>query len=182
MTTTDLEQRMEATLNHLRQEFQGLRTGRASVDLLNPIVVEMYGQKMPIHQVGTVNAPEARLLTVQVWDKSAVGAVEKAIREGGLGLNPSPDGQLIRIPLPELNEERRKELVKLAGKYAEEARISVRNIRRDGMDTTKKQEKNKEISEDEARGISEDIQKLTDKFIEQVDDLLKHKEADILKV
>lgn len=182
MTTADLEQRMDATLNHLRQEFQGLRTGRASVDLLSPIMVEMYGQKMPINQVGTINAPEARMLTVQVWDKSAVGAVEKAIREAGMGLNPSSDGQLIRVPLPELNEERRKELVKLASKYAEDARVSVRNIRRDGMDTIKKQEKNKEISEDEAHAASEEVQKLTDKFIDQVDDLLKHKEADILKV
>lgn len=179
---TDLKSRMEATLAHLKQEFQGLRTGRASVDLLNPVQVEVYGAKMPLNQVGTVGAPEPRLLTVQVWDKSNVAAVDKAIREAGLGLNPSPDGQLIRVPMPELNEERRKELVKMAGKYAEEARVSVRNIRRDGMDEIKKQEKAKEISEDDARAESDDVQKLTDDFIKQVDELLKAKEADILKV
>lgn len=178
----DLDRRMEGAVDNLKKEFSGLRTGRASVNLLDPIVVEAYGSKMPLVQVGSINAPEPRMLTVQVWDQSMVGAVEKAIRNSGLGLNPMPEGNVIRIPLPELNEERRIELTKVAGKYTEAARVSIRNVRRDGMDALKKMENDKEISEDDHKRMSDEVQKLTDKKIETVDTLLADKEKDIMAV
>lgn len=179
---TDLKRRMEGALDNLRKEFGGLRTGRASAALLEPVVVDAYGSKMPIVQVGTINAPEPRLLTVQVWDASLVKATEKAIRDSGLGLNPMPEGNVIRIPLPELNEERRAELSKVAGKYTEAARVAVRNVRRDGMDGLKKAEKDGDISEDEHKKLSDEVQKLTDEFIGKADQLLADKEKDIMSV
>lgn len=178
----DLERRMDGAIDNMKKEFAGLRTGRASVSLLDPVVVEAYGSKMPLIQVGTVNAPEPRMLTVQVWDQTMVPAVEKAIRNSGLGLNPMPEGNVLRIPLPELNEERRAELAKVAGKYAEAARVSVRNVRRDGMDELKKMEKDNEISEDEHKRMSDEVQKLTDKHVETIDALLSDKEKDIMVV
>ena len=178
----DLERRMNGALEALHTEFQGLRTGRASVNLLEPVQVEAYGSTMPLNQVGTVSAPEPRLLTVQVWDKGMVNAVSKAIMESGLGLNPQPDGQLIRVPLPDLTEERRKELVKVAGKYAEETRIAVRNVRQDGMQSIKKLKNDNEISEDDQRHYEDDVQKLTDKKIKEVDQVLEQKEKDIMQV
>tara|TARA_B100000686_G_scaffold353749_1_gene460640 strand:- start:3768 stop:4325 length:558 start_codon:yes stop_codon:yes gene_type:complete len=178
----DLERRMNGALEALHSEFQGLRTGRASVNLLEPVQVEAYGSTMPLNQVGTVSAPEPRLLTVQVWDKGMVNAVSKAIMESGLGLNPQPDGQLIRVPLPDLTEERRKELVKVAGKYAEETRIAVRNVRQDGMQSIKKLKNDNEISEDDQRHYEDDVQKLTDKKIKEVDQVLEQKEKDIMQV
>lgn len=178
----DLERRMNGAIDNLGQEFAGLRTGRASVNMLDPIVVDVYGSKMPLNQVGNVSAPEARMLTVTVWDASQTKAVEKSIRESGLGLNPQAEGTLIRIPVPELNEERRTELTKVAGKYAEAARISVRNVRRDGMDALKKMESDKEISEDEHKRLSDEVQKLTDSYIAKVDDALGQKEKDIMTV
>ena len=178
----DLQRRMEGALNTLKSDFGGLRTGRASTTLLEPIMVEAYGQKMPMSQVGTISAPEPRLLSVQVWDKGQVSFVEKAIREAGLGLNPMADGQMVRVPLPELNEERREELVKIAGKYAEQCRVAVRNVRRDGMDQLKKGEKDGEISQDEQKSLSDDVQKLTDDYIEKIDEALSQKEAEIRQV
>ncbi len=169
---------MDSGIEALKKEFQGLRTGRASVNLLDSVHVEAYGSQQPINQVGTVNAPEPRLLTVQVWDGSLVKNVEKAIREAGLGLNPQPDGQLIRVPLPELSQERRLELVKIAGKYAEQAKVAVRNIRRDSMDTVKKEK----LSEDETKGMNDKIQKLTDEFVKKIDDLYTTKEKEITTV
>ncbi|MEC7577356.1 MAG: ribosome recycling factor, partial [Pseudomonadota bacterium] len=160
----DLERRMNGAIDNLHQEYTGLRTGRASVNMLDPVVVDVYGSKMPLNQVGTVSAPEARMLSVTVWDASQTKAVEKAIRESGLGLNPQAEGTLIRIPVPELNEERRAELSKVAGKYAETARVAIRNVRRDGMDALKKMESDKEISEDEHKRLSDEVQKLTDSF------------------
>lgn len=178
----DLKRRMDGAIENLKKEFAGLRTGRASVNLLDPVQVEAYGSKMPINQVGNVNAPEARLLTVSVWDASMTSAVEKAIRNSGLGLNPQAEGTLIRIPLPDLNEERRAELTKVAGKYAENARISVRNVRRDGMDALKAMEKDGEISEDDHKRMSDDVQKLTDAKVKTIDDMLSDKEKDIMTV
>jgi len=178
----DLQKKMENALEALRKEFSGLRTGRASTSLLEPIQVDAYGSKMPITQLGNISVPEPRMLTVQVWDASMVAATEKAIRDSGLGLNPSTEGQVIRINLPDLSEERRKELVKVAGKYAEQTRIAVRNVRRDGMDILKAQEKDGDISEDDQRKLSGDVQKLTDDFVKKVDDLLAQKEEDILQV
>ena len=178
----DLNKRMDSALEVLRKELQGLRTGRASASLLEPIIVEAYGSEMPLTQVGTVNVPEPRMLTVQVWDRGLVKAVEKAIRTSSLGLNPAVDGQLIRVPLPELTQERRNELVKVAHKYAEQARVAVRNVRRDGMDNLKRSEKDGDISQDEHKHWSEEVQKLTDKHIESVNQLLDHKEKDILQV
>ena len=177
-----LKQRMQGTLDALMKEFSGLRTSRASTALLDPIMVDAYGSQMPLAQVGTVGAPDARMLTVQVWDKSMVKAVEKAIRESGLGLNPSADGQLVRVPMPDLSEERRKELSKVAAKYAEHARVVVRNVRRDGMDLLKKLEKDKTISEDEQHRFSADIQTLTDDFVKKVDTALAQKERDIMQI
>ncbi|TAE81819.1 MAG: ribosome recycling factor [Alphaproteobacteria bacterium] len=174
--------RMDGALASLTHEFGGLRTGRASTNLLDSVVVEAYGSRMPISQVGTVNVPESRLLTVQVWDNSMVKAVEKAIANAGLGVNPSVDGQTIRVPLPALTEERRKELVKLAGKYAEHGRIAVRNVRRDGMDEIKKAEKDSKISEDEQRKLSDELQKMTDDYVKKIDSMLEQKEKDIMQV
>ena len=178
----DLQRRMEGALNTLKSDFGGLRTGRASTTLLESIMVEAYGQQMPMSQVGTISAPEPRLLSVQVWDKGQVSFVEKAIREAGLGLNPVADGQMVRVPLPELNEERREELVKIAGKYAEQCRVAVRNVRRDGMDQLKKGEKDGEISQDEQKSLSDDVQKLTDDYVEKIDEALSQKEAEIRQV
>ena len=178
----EIERRMEGALTTMKSDFAGLRTGRASANLLDPIMVEAYGQKMPISQVGTVSVPEPRMLSVQVWDKGQVALVEKAIREAGLGLNPMADGQLVRIPLPELNEERREELVKVAGKYAEQARIAVRNVRRDGMDQLKKAEKDGEIGQDEQKAYADDVQKLTDDKVSEIDTLLSTKEGEIRQV
>ena len=178
----DLQRRMEGALNTLKSDFGGLRTGRASTTLLEPIMVEAYGQQIPMSQVGTISAPEPRLLSVQVWDKGQVSFVEKAIREAGLGLNPMVDGQMVRVPLPELNEERREELVKIAGKYAEQCRVAVRNVRRDGMDQLKKGEKDGEISQDEQKSLSDDVQKLTDDYVKKIDEALSQKEAEIRQV
>lgn len=177
-----LKEKMDKALESLHYEFSGLRTGRASINLLDPIKIEAYGSTMPMNQVGTVNAPEARMLVVQVWDKSLVSATEKAIRESDLGLNPVTEGQTIRIPLPQLSKERREELVKVAGKYAEQARVSVRNVRRDGMDSLKKMEKEEGLSEDDKHRMSDKIQDLTDGYIKKVDDHLSTKEKDILQV
>ncbi|MGB7285585.1 MAG: ribosome recycling factor [Salaquimonas sp.] len=178
----DLTKRMEGALTSLKNDLAGLRTGRASASLLDPVVVDAYGQKMPISQVGTVNVPEARMVSVQVWDKTMVGAVEKAIRESGLGLNPVVDGQNLRIPLPELNEERRKELVKIAYNYAENAKVAIRHVRRDGMEVVKKAEKDGDIGKDDARVMSERVQKMTDERVTTVDTIVSQKEVEILQV
>jgi ribosome recycling factor len=178
----ETKRRMEGALKSLHSEFSGLRTGRASASLLDPVMVEAYGSQMPLSQVGTVGVPEARLITVQVWDKGMVNAVEKGIMNAGLGLNPMSEGQLIRIPIPDLTEERRKELVKVASKYAEQAKISVRNVRRDGMDTLKKMEKDGDISQDEHKRFSDQIQSATDEFVGKIDEAFATKEKDILKV
>ena len=174
----DLKKRMDGALQALKREFAGLRTGRSSTGLLDPITVEAYGQQMPLNQVGTVSVPEPRMLTVQIWDKGMVSKAEKAIREAGLGLNPSSDGNTVRIPIPPLSEERRQELSKVAGRYAEQARVAVRNVRRDGMETLK----DGEISEDEQRRLSDEIQKLTDEHVKSVDQALSSKEAEIMQV
>ena len=178
----DIMRRMDGALKALGAEFAGLRTGRASTALLEPIIVEAYGSTMPIPQLGTIGVPEPRMLTVQVWDASIVKAVEKAILSADLGLNPQTEGQVIRVPLPDLNEERRAELSKIAGKYAEQARVAVRNVRRDGMETLKHMEKDGEISEDEHRTMSHDLQKLTDDHVKQVDDAFHEKEQEIMQV
>jgi len=177
-----LKRRMEGALTNLAQEFGGLRTGRASVNLLDTVQVPAYGSKVPLNQVGSVSAPEARMLSVSIWDKSMVGAADKAIRDSGLGLNPVVDGTNLRIPIPPLNEERRTELTRIAGQYAESARIAVRNVRRDGMDALKKMEKDGEISKDEQKSSEGDVQKLTDSFIGRIDEELKAKEAEIMQV
>jgi ribosome recycling factor len=177
--TGDLRRRMEGALDTLKKEFAGLRTGRASPALLEPIKVEVYGTEMPITQVGTIGVPEPRMLTVQVWDRAAVSSVEKAIRDAGLGLNPASDGQTVRVPLPPLTAERRVELAKLAGKYAEAARVAIRAVRRDGMETLKKLEKDHEIGQDVHRDWADEVQKLTDGYIRKVDEALAAKEADI---
>ena len=178
----DLRRRMDGTLDMLRKEFAGLRTGRASANLLDPVHVEAYGNKMPLTQVGTVSVPEPRLLLVQVWDKGNVKATEKAIREAGLGLNPQTEGQTIRVPVPDLSEERRKELTRVAAKYTEQARVSVRNVRRDGLDLLKKQEKDGTISQDQHRKLDKDIQTLTDGTIKRIDEMLAAKDKEILQV
>lgn len=178
----DLERRMEGALTSLAREFQGLRTGRASTQLLDSVIVEAYGVSMPINQIATVSVPEPRMLSVQVWDKENTKIVEKAIRESNLGLNPQVDGQLLRIPLPDLSEERRQELSKIAAKYAENAKIAVRNVRRDGMDTTKKMEKDGDISQDDRHIYDEEIQTITDKSINGIDELLSSKEVEIMQV
>lgn len=179
---TDLTRRMDGALEALKREFSGLRAGRASPALLEPVKVEAYGSLMPLNQVATIAVPEARMLTVQVWDRSMVNATVAAIRDCGLGLNPQPDGQVIRVPLPVLTEERRIELVKAANKYAEAARIAVRGVRRDGMEQIKALQKKSEISEDEERDWSEQVQKLTDGYIKRVDDSFADKEKDIRQV
>jgi ribosome recycling factor len=176
---TDLNRRMDGALETLRREFAGLRTGRAHPGLLEPVKVVAYGTEMPLNQVGT---PEPRMLTVQVWDKSMVSAVEKAIRDSGLGLNPATDGMLIRVPIPQLTTERRNELAKMAHKYAEGAKISVRGVRRDGMEQIKGHEKKHEIGEDLAKNWADEVQKLTDQFIKKVDEALADKEKDIRQV
>lgn len=178
----DLQRRMDGALASLKNDFGGLRTGRASAALLDPITVDAYGSKMPLNQVANVSVPEPRMITVQIWDKSQIAAVEKAIRESSLNLNPIVDGQNLRIPIPELNEERRQEIAKTAHKYAEGARIAIRNVRRDGMDTLKKLEKDKDIGEDEQRSQSTKVQELTDKFIKLVDEAAEAKEAEIMQV
>jgi ribosome recycling factor len=178
----ELRRRMDGALDALRREFGGLRTGRASVHLLDPVMVKAYGSDMPLNQVGTVNVPEPRMLTVQVWDRGLVSAVEKAIRDANLGVNPQADGQLVRVPIPELSSERRQELTKLAHKYAEQGRVAVRNVRRDGMETLKKLEKDGKISEDDHRRRSEEVQKLTDDHIKKVDEAMAQKEKEILQV
>ena len=179
---SDIERRMDGALEALNREFGGLRTGRASPALLDPLTVDAYGSQMPLNQVGTVNAPEARLLTVQVWDQQLVKAVEKSVVESNLGLNPQTEGNLIRIPIPDLSEERRLELKKIAGKYAEQGKIAIRNVRRDGMDTLKQMERDGEISQDEQRSQSEEIQKLTDAQISKIDAMLESKETEIMQV
>jgi len=176
----DLGRRMHGALDSLKHDLAGLRTGRASTALLDPIQVEVYGANMPINQVATVSVPEPRTITVQVWDRSNVTPVEKAIRNAGLGINPITDGQMIRLPIPDLTEERRKELAKLAGQYAEKARIAVRNVRRDGMDALKVDEKKHEISEDEHKRLSAEVQKLTDETIKDIDAAAHAKEQEIL--
>lgn len=178
----DIERRMDGAITALQSDLSGLRTGRASANLLDSVMVPAYGSSMPLNQVASVAVLDARTLSVNVWDKSVVGAADKAIRESGLGLNPVVDGTMLRIPIPVLNEERRTELTKIAGKYAEQARVAVRNVRRDGMDQLKKAEKDGEISEDDARGLSEEVQKLTDTHIARIDEILKGKEAEIMQV
>jgi ribosome recycling factor len=178
----DLTRRMDGALETLRREFAGLRTGRASPALLEPVRVEAYGSEVPITQVGTIGVPEPRMMTVQVWDRTLVGAVERAIRDSGLGLNPMSDGQLVRVPIPQLTEERRGELAKAAGRYAEGTRVAVRGVRRDGMEQIKGFEKKHEISEDDSRDWSDQVQKLTDQYIKRIDEALVEKERDIRQV
>jgi ribosome recycling factor len=178
----DVKRRMKGAVATLRHEFAGLRTGRANPAILEPVTVEAYGSPMHVNQLGTISAPEPRLLTVQVYDKSVAKAVDKAIRDAGLGLNPQLDGQLIRIPIPELNEERRRELAKLAAKYAEQARVAVRNVRRDGMDHLKRLEKDHAISEDQHRKLSDELQKMTDESVHEIDAALTAKEQEIMHV
>jgi len=177
----DLQRRMHGAVEALKHDLAGLRTGRASTALLDPVTVEVYGAHMPINQVGTISAPEPRMLSVQVWDRSNVGPVEKAIRSANLGLNPITDGQNIRLPIPDLTEERRKELAKLAHQYAEKARVAVRNVRRDGMDALKTDEKKKDISEDEHKRLDTEVQKLTDESIKEIDEVLAAKDKEILQ-
>ncbi len=177
----DLKRRMDGAMSALRSEFASLRTGRGSASMLDPVQVEAYGQMTPINQVGTVNVPEPRMVTINVWDKSMVGKVEKAIRESGLGINPQLNGTIIMLPIPELNEERRRELSKVAAQYAEHARVAVRNLRRDGMDQVKKA-KAAGMSEDEQKLWSDEIQELTDKYIGLVDQTLEAKQAEIMQV
>ncbi len=179
---SDITRRMDGAQEALRKEFGGLRTGRASAALLDSVMIDAYGASMPINQVGTVSVPEPRMVTVQVWDRSLVGAVEKAVRSAGLGLNPASDGQLIRVPIPALSEERRVEMTKIAGKYAEQSRIAVRNVRRDGMETLKRMEKAGELSEDDHHLWGDEIQSLTDDHIKGIDAALAQKEAEILQV
>lgn len=176
----DLERRMHGAVEALKHDLGGLRTGRANTALLEPVHVEVYGANMPLTQVATISAPEPRMLSVQVWDKSNVGPVDKAIRSAGLGLNPIVDGQNIRLPIPDLTQERRKELAKLAGQYAEKARIAARNVRRDGMDSLKTDEKKGEISEDERKRLENEVQKLTDATIGEIDAAAQSKEKEIL--
>ena len=180
LDTDDLTRRMDGAITNLRTEFASLRTGRASASMLEPVMVEAYGQPTPINQVGTVNVPEPRMVTVNVWDKGLVGKVEKAIRESGLGINPQTNGTIIMLPIPELNEERRRELTKVAAQYAEHARVSVRNLRRDGMDTIKKNKDN--MSEDDAKLWESEVQELTDTYIKKVDEALETKQAEIMQV
>lgn len=178
----DLKRRMDGAINVFGSELSGLRTGRASASLLDPIMVEAYGSQTPLNQVANVTVPEPRMLAVNVWDKTMVAKVEKAIRDSSLGLNPMTDGTTVRVPLPELNEERRRELTKVANQYAENARIAVRHVRRDGMDTLKKNEKDGDISEDDSRRESDKVQKLTDDYIARIDDMFAKKESEIMAV
>jgi ribosome recycling factor len=178
----ELKQRMQKSISSLKDELAGLRTGRASASLLEPVQVEAYGSRMPLNQVATVTVPEPRMLSVQVWDRSMASAVERAIRDSGLGLNPAAEGQVIRVPLPELNEERRRELTKVAHNYAEQARVAVRHIRRDGMDILKKAEKDGDMGQDEARAQSDLVQKATDAAVAEIDGILATKEQEIMQV
>ena len=181
LDTDDLERRMDGAMASLKTEFASLRTGRASASMLEPIMVEAYGQKTPVNQVGTVNVPEPRMVTLNVWDKSLVGAVEKAIRESGLGINPQLNGTIIMLPIPELNEERRRELTRVAAQYAESARVSIRNIRRDGMDQIKKA-KSDGLSEDDQKIWEDEVQNMTDRHIKSVDAALDTKQSEIMQV
>ena len=176
----DIERRMNGAVESLKSDLSGLRTGRANTSLLDPVVVEVYGAMMPLNQVATVSAPEPRMLSVQVWDKANVTAVEKGIAKANLGLNPMIDGQNVRLPMPDLTQERRKELAKLAGQYAEQAKIAIRNVRRDGMEALKEDEKKKEISEDERKRGEDEVQKLTDKYVAECDTVAAQKEKEIL--
>ena len=177
---TDIERRMNGAVESLKSDLSGLRTGRANTSLLDPVQVEVYGAMMPLNQVATVSAPEARMLSVQVWDKANVTAVEKGIAHANLGLNPMIDGQTLRLPLPDLTEERRRDLAKLAGKYAENAKIAIRNVRRDGMEALKEDEKKKDISEDERKRGEDEVQKLTDKYVADADEAVAKKVQEIL--
>ena len=178
----DIKTRMQKSIQSLRDELAGLRTGRASASLLEPVTVDAYGSRMPLNQVATVTVPEPRMLSVQVWDRSMANAVEKAIRDSGLGLNPIGEGQIIRVPLPELNEQRRKELAKVAHNYAEQARVAVRHVRRDGMDVLKKAEKDGDLSEDDSRKQADLVQKATDEAVADIDKIVAAKEQEILQV
>ncbi len=178
----DLRRRMDGAIDALKKELGGLRTGRAAPSLLESVSVDAYGSTMPLNQLSTVSAPEPRLLVVQVWDRSMAKAVDAAIREAGLGLNPQSEGQVIRVPIPPLSEERRKELTKIAHKYAEQARVSVRNVRRDGLEALKKREKDRQITQDQHRKLDKDVQTLTDETIKRVDETLANKEKEILHV
>lgn len=179
---SDVTRRMDGAIAALKGELTGLRTGRASTQLVEPITVEAYGSRMPLNQVATISVPEPRMITIQVWDKSMIGAVEKAVRDAGLGLNPVVDGQNVRLPIPELNEERRRELTKIAAKYAEQARVAVRSVRRDGMDMLKKMEKDGDISQDDQKTWSDKVQKLTDEHVSKIDEMIAHKEQEIMQV
>jgi ribosome recycling factor len=179
---TDLRRRMDGASEVLRKEFGGLRTGRASASLLEPVTVSAYGGTLPINQLANVSVPEPRMITVQVWDRAMVKAVDKAIREAGLGLNPQTEGQVIRVPIPDLNEERRRELTRVSAKYAEQARVSVRNVRRDGIEMLRRREKGAEISQDEQRKLQHEIQNLTDDYIRRIDEALEQKDKEILQV
>ena len=181
LDTDDLKRRMDGAMANLRTEFASLRTGRGSASMLDPVMVDAYGSMTPINQVGTVNVPEPRMVTINVWDKGLVGPVEKAIRNSGLGINPQLNGTIIMLPIPELNEERRRELGKVAGQYAEHCRVSIRNVRRDGMDQIKKA-KSDGMSEDDQKFWESEVQDLTDAMIKSVDDALEHKQAEIMQV
>ena len=178
----DLRRRMDGAIEVLRKEFGGLRTGRASASLLEPITVGAYGGTVPLNQLANVSVPEPRMITVQVWDRAMVKAVDKAIRESGLGLNPQTEGQVIRVPIPDLNEERRRELTRVTAKYAEQARVSVRNIRRDGVELLRRREKDTEISQDQQRKLQQEVQHLTDDYVKRIDEALAQKDREILQV
>ncbi len=178
----ELKRRMDGATEVLRKEFAGLRTGRASASLLEPVTVEAYGNTLPLNQVGTVSVPEPRMIVVQIWDRGLAKAADKAIREAGLGLNPQTEGQTIRVPIPDLTEERRRELTRVAAKYAEAARVSVRNVRRDGLEGLKRREKDGSLSQDQHRKLQHDIQALTDQTIKHIDDMLAQKDKEILQV
>ncbi|HEY1258417.1 MAG TPA: ribosome recycling factor [Stellaceae bacterium] len=178
----DLRRRMDGALDVLRKELGGLRTGRASVSLLEPITVAAYGGNMPLNQLANVSVPEPRMITVQVWDRAMVKAVDRAIRESGLGLNPQTEGQVVRVPIPDLNEERRRELTKVSARYAEQARVAVRNVRRDGIEGLRRQEKDGSIPQDQQRKLQQEIQRLTDDFIGRIDETLAQKDREILQV
>lgn len=178
----DIEKRMDGSIEKMNKDFAGLRTGRASASILDPVMVDAYGQKMPLNQLANVAAPEPKLITVSIWDKSMVGPVDKAVREAGLGLNPVIDGQNLRIPMPDLNEERRRDLVKVAKGYAEDAKVAIRHVRRDGMEHLKKAEKDGEIGQDESRATADKVQKMTDEKTSLVDSTLATKEAEIMQV
>jgi len=178
----DLRRRMDGAIEVLRKEFGGLRTGRASASLLEPVMVNTYGGTVQLNQVASVNVPEPRMITVQVWDRNVVKAVDRAIREAGLGLNPPTEGQVMRVPIPELNAERRKELSRVAAKYAEQARVAVRNVRRDGVEALRKLEKDSDISQDESRKLQHDVQLMTDDHIKHIDETLAQKDKEILQV